>query len=107
MHTSLGFRLVGEGMRVVQPLLAWQLPASISPHLAVPKAGCESKIFDKTWMCSDGLIHRNIAQVSGGERELRTYFLKPFNRACVQSLSIMTAYSSYDGIPAIANSREC
>ncbi|KAI0051485.1 glycoside hydrolase family 3 protein [Auriscalpium vulgare] len=46
----------------------------------------------------------NIAQVSGGERELRTMFLKPFNRACVQSLAIMTAYSSYDGIPAIANS---
>ncbi|KAI0686420.1 glycoside hydrolase superfamily [Cytidiella melzeri] len=45
----------------------------------------------------------NIAQVSGGERELRTNFLKPFNRACVESLSIMTAYSSYDGIPAVAN----
>ncbi|KAI0337167.1 glycoside hydrolase, partial [Trametopsis cervina] len=45
----------------------------------------------------------NIAQVSGGERELRTTFLKPFNRACVNSLSIMTAYSSYDGIPAVAN----
>ncbi|KAF8166832.1 glycoside hydrolase [Pholiota molesta] len=39
----------------------------------------------------------------GGERELRSNFLKPFNRACVNSLSIMTAYSSYDGIPAIAN----
>ncbi|KAA1478030.1 glycoside hydrolase family 3 protein [Dentipellis sp. KUC8613] len=46
----------------------------------------------------------NIAQVSGGERELRTMYLKPFNRACVESLAIMTAYSSYDGIPAIANS---
>ncbi|KAJ6579642.1 glycoside hydrolase superfamily [Mycena vulgaris] len=45
----------------------------------------------------------NIAQVSGGERELRTQFLKPFNRACLDSLSMMTAYSSYDGIPAAAN----
>ncbi|KAG6909222.1 hypothetical protein DXG01_001529 [Tephrocybe rancida] len=45
----------------------------------------------------------NLAQVSGGERELRTEYLKPFNRACLDSLSIMTAYSSYDGIPAIAN----
>ncbi|KAI0773508.1 glycoside hydrolase [Fomes fomentarius] len=45
----------------------------------------------------------NTAQVSGGERELRTTYLKPFNRACLESLSIMTAYSSYDGIPAIAN----
>ncbi|KAI9566682.1 family 3 glycoside hydrolase [Boletus coccyginus] len=45
----------------------------------------------------------NIAPVSGGERELRTYYLKPFNYACMDALSIMTAYSSYDGIPAIAN----
>ncbi|KAF8874876.1 glycoside hydrolase family 3 protein [Gymnopilus junonius] len=46
----------------------------------------------------------NIAQVTGGERELRTMFLRPFNRACVNSLAIMTAYSAYDGVPAIANS---
>ena len=50
-------------------------------------------------------LSRNIAQVSGGERELRTMFLKPFQQACVGSLAIMTAYSSYDGIPAIANAR--
>ncbi|KAF7320669.1 Glycoside hydrolase family 3 protein [Mycena chlorophos] len=43
----------------------------------------------------------NIAQVSGGERELRTNFLKPFNKACVDSLAIMTAYSSYDGFLAV------
>lgn len=50
----------------------------------------------------------NLAQVSGGERELRTMFLKPFQKACAEAgaLSIMTAYSSYDGIPAIANTRE-
>ncbi|TFK70501.1 glycoside hydrolase [Pluteus cervinus] len=45
----------------------------------------------------------NLAQVSGGERELRTMYLKPFERACLESMSIMTAYSSYDGIPAVAN----
>ncbi|KAF5364299.1 hypothetical protein D9756_001131 [Leucocoprinus leucothites] len=45
----------------------------------------------------------NLAQVSGGERELRTTYLRPFNRACLDSLSIMTAYASYDGIPAVAN----
>ncbi|KAJ7200973.1 glycoside hydrolase superfamily [Mycena rebaudengoi] len=45
----------------------------------------------------------NTAQVSGGERELRTQYLKPFQRACLDSLAIMTAYSSYDGIPAAAN----
>lgn len=53
----------------------------------------------------DATFVRNIAQVSGGERELRTNYLKPFNRACVESMAIMTAYSSYDGIPAIANTR--
>nr|GAT49999.1 glycoside hydrolase family 3 protein [Mycena chlorophos] len=45
----------------------------------------------------------NIAQVSGDERKLRTNFLKPFNKACVDSLAIMTAHSSYDGIPAVSN----
>ncbi|KAI0915479.1 hypothetical protein AcV5_003688 [Taiwanofungus camphoratus] len=45
----------------------------------------------------------NIAQVTGGERELRTMYLRPFNRACVDSLGIMSAYASYDGVPAVAN----
>ncbi|KAG9309769.1 family 3 glycoside hydrolase [Chiua virens] len=45
----------------------------------------------------------NKAPVSGGERELRTYYLKPFNYACMDALSIMSAYSSYDGIPNVAN----
>lgn len=48
----------------------------------------------------------NIAQVSGGERELRTMYLRPFEKACVESLAIMTAYSSYDGIPAVSNARK-
>lgn len=46
---------------------------------------------------------RNLAQVSGGERELRTYYLKPFSYACMDALSIMTAYASYDGVPNVAN----
>ncbi|KAJ3559630.1 hypothetical protein NP233_g11219 [Leucocoprinus birnbaumii] len=46
----------------------------------------------------------NLAQVTGGERELRTTYLRPFERACLDSLSIMTAYASYDGVPAVANS---
>ncbi|KZT55470.1 glycoside hydrolase family 3 protein [Calocera cornea HHB12733] len=47
----------------------------------------------------------NLAPVAGGERDLRTMYLKPFYRACVQgpAWGIMTAYSSYDGIPAVAN----
>jgi hypothetical protein len=50
----------------------------------------------------------NLAPVAGGERELRTTYLKPFQKACAEAgaLSIMTAYSSYDGIPAISNTRE-
>jgi beta-glucosidase len=52
------------------------------------------------------LDFRNLAQVSGGERELHTSYLRPFKRACMDALTIMTAYSSYDGIPAIANKRE-
>jgi hypothetical protein len=47
----------------------------------------------------------NTAPVHGGERELRTMYLPPFLRACVQggALSMMTAYSSYDGVPVIAD----
>ncbi|KZO97094.1 glycoside hydrolase family 3 protein [Calocera viscosa TUFC12733] len=47
----------------------------------------------------------NLSPVTGGERDLRTMYLKPFYRACVQgpAWGIMTAYASYDGIPAIAN----
>ncbi|PCH41771.1 glycoside hydrolase family 3 protein [Wolfiporia cocos MD-104 SS10] len=54
----------------------------------------------------------NLAQVSGGERELRTYYLRPFERACASdpiltggstALSLMSAYASYDGIPTISN----
>ncbi|KAF5364585.1 hypothetical protein D9758_005612 [Tetrapyrgos nigripes] len=45
----------------------------------------------------------NLAPVLGGERDLRTLYLPPFERACVESLAIMTAYSVYDGVPAIAN----
>ena len=33
-------------------------------------------------------------------------FLKPFKRACLESLSMMTAYASYDGVPAVANTRK-
>ncbi|KAI5892796.1 glycoside hydrolase family 3 protein [Schizophyllum commune H4-8] len=45
----------------------------------------------------------NIAPVTGGERELRTMYLRPFKRACLDALSFMTAYSSYDGVPTAAD----
>ena len=47
----------------------------------------------------------NTGPVHGGERELRTTWLPPFKRAIIDggAFSIMSAYHSYDGIPAIAN----
>jgi beta-glucosidase len=47
----------------------------------------------------------NLASVAGGERELRSLYLKPFEAVIkeVHPLSIMNAYSSYDGIPMAAS----
>lgn len=74
---------------------------------AALKEDCEFSRIHSGCATRSLMSHRNIAQVTGGERELRSAYLKPFNRVCVASLSIMTAYSSYDGIPAIANKRAC
>lgn len=43
----------------------------------------------------------NLSSVSGGERELRAIYLKPFEAVIKEAnpLSIMNAYSSYDGVP--------
>ena len=48
----------------------------------------------------------NLASVAGGERELRSIYLKPFEMVIrdAKPLSIMNAYSSYDRIP-IAGSK--
>ena len=100
----LAFNLVNVVTRALQRLLVWLQLASILLLSVVLKAVCKS--IDQEHYRDAETIYRNIAQVSGGERELRTTFLKPFNRACIDALTIMTAYSSYDGIPAIANSRE-
>ncbi|CAG8920339.1 unnamed protein product [Penicillium salamii] len=47
----------------------------------------------------------NTGPVHGGERELRTTWLPPFKRAIIDAgaWSIMAAYSSYDGIPAVSD----
>ncbi|KAF2403341.1 glycoside hydrolase [Trichodelitschia bisporula] len=47
----------------------------------------------------------NTGPVHGGERELRTTWLPPFKRAIIDAgaYSVMSAYHSYDGIPAIAD----
>ncbi|KAJ3857876.1 glycoside hydrolase family 3 protein [Lentinula lateritia] len=41
----------------------------------------------------------NTAPVVGSERDLRTIYLPAFQKACLESLAIMTAYSAYDGVP--------
>ncbi|KAI0201551.1 glycoside hydrolase family 3 protein [Astrocystis sublimbata] len=47
----------------------------------------------------------NTAPVHGGERELRTTYLPPFKRAIIDAnaFSVMSAYHSYDGVPAVAD----
>ena len=47
----------------------------------------------------------NLASVAGGERELRSIYLKPFEAVIKEAhpLSIMNAYSAYDGIPMAAS----
>ncbi|KAI0847355.1 glycoside hydrolase family 3 protein [Daldinia vernicosa] len=47
----------------------------------------------------------NCGPVHGGERELRTTYLPPFKRSIIDAgaLSVMSAYHSYDGIPAVAD----
>ncbi|KAL4946294.1 hypothetical protein BDV06DRAFT_208772 [Aspergillus oleicola] len=47
----------------------------------------------------------NTAPVHGGERYLRTTWLHSFKRAIIDAgaLSVMSAYHSYDGIPAVAD----
>lgn len=45
----------------------------------------------------------NIAPVDGGERQLRSVYVRAFQKACMNSLSMMSAYSSYDGVPAVAD----
>lgn len=39
---------------------------------------------------------------------MRTIYLPAFQKGCVDAgaLAIMTAYSSYDGVPAVADSRK-
>jgi beta-glucosidase len=47
----------------------------------------------------------NLASVDGGERQLQSLYLKPFEAVIKEAhpLSIMNAYSSYDGIPMTAS----
>ncbi len=48
----------------------------------------------------------NCANVSGGERELRSIYLYPFKRViqATNPLSVMSCYSAYDGLPVTGSS---
>ncbi|MES2373353.1 MAG: glycoside hydrolase family 3 N-terminal domain-containing protein [Bacteroidota bacterium] len=63
---------------------------------------CTPKHFTAHGSPSAGL---NLASVAGGERELRSIYLKPFEAVIKEAnpLSIMNAYSAYDGIPMAAS----
>ena len=58
---------------------------------------CMPKHFVAHGTPSGGL---NCAQVSGGERELRSLYLYPFRRVIKETnpLAVMTCYSAYDGV---------
>jgi beta-glucosidase len=47
----------------------------------------------------------NMAPVHGGEREMRSVYLPPFERVVkdAKALSVMSAYHSYDGVPVAAD----
>ncbi|MGM9747341.1 MAG: glycoside hydrolase family 3 C-terminal domain-containing protein, partial [Candidatus Cryptobacteroides sp.] len=48
----------------------------------------------------------NCANVSGGERELRTYYMYPFKKVIerLNPKSLMSCYSSYDGVATVGSS---
>jgi hypothetical protein len=104
MPSFLASSLGDVEMQARRPLLEWLPLANTLLRLGALKADCE--IHPPRCVSKSNFDNRNLAPVAGGERDLRTSYLKPFNRACIDSLSIMTAYSSYGGIPAIANTRK-
>lgn len=99
-------------MRAVLRLPVWQRRASTLLLSVVLKVDCEWYFISSCKGCGfDRVCYnfvRNLAPVEGGERVLRSTFLPPFERACVEAgaLSIMTAYSILDGVPAVSNARK-
>lgn len=68
------------------------------------RISCMPKHFVAHGSPSGGL---NCASVAGGERDLQSLYLYPFRRviAETQPLSVMTAYSAYDGVPVTGSYR--
>ena len=84
------------------PYLTGEMAYSYVVGLQSRNVSATVKHFAAYSMPEQGL---NTGPVHGGERELRTTWLPPFKRAIIDggAFSIMSAYHSYDGVPAIAN----
>ena len=82
------------------PYLAGEVAYSYIRGLQGHNVSATVKHFVAYSMPEGGL---NTAPVHGGERELRTTWMPSFKRAIVDAgaWSIMSAYHSYDGVPAI------
>lgn len=84
------------------PYLTSRMGVAFVKGFTENKIICTPKHFAAHGTPSGGL---NLASVAGGERELRSIYLKPFEAVIkeAQPLSIMNAYSSYDGLPMAAS----
>ncbi|KAJ5145818.1 uncharacterized protein N7515_000382 [Penicillium bovifimosum] len=84
------------------PFLAGEIGHSFVKGLQSKKVSAMVKHFAGFSAPEQGL---NTGPVHGGERELRTTWLPPFKRAIIDAgaWSIMAAYHSYDGIPAVSD----
>jgi beta-glucosidase len=79
------------------PYLIGEMATAFVSGYQKHKITCTPKHFLAHGSPSGGL---NCANVSGGERELRSLYLYPFKRvlAATQPWSVMSCYSSYDGL---------
>ncbi|KAL2010358.1 hypothetical protein VTN00DRAFT_6165 [Thermoascus crustaceus] len=84
------------------PYLAGEITYSYVKGLQSTNVSATVKHFVGFSMPEQGL---NTGPVHGGERELRTTWMPSFKRAIIDggAWSIMSAYHSYDGIPAVAD----
>ncbi|KAF2089488.1 glycoside hydrolase family 3 protein [Saccharata proteae CBS 121410] len=84
------------------PYLAGEMGYSYVTGLQSRNVSATVKHFVGYSMPEQGL---NTGPVHGGEREMRTTWMPPFKRAVIDAdaWSIMSAYHSYDGIPAVAD----
>lgn len=84
------------------PYLAGRMGVAFVHAFRKNKITCTPKHFAAHGSPRSGL---NLASVAGGERELRSVYLRPFEAVIKEThpMSVMNAYSSYDGIPAASN----